>query len=130
MDQKCVFYQLPMLESGTLGTKGHTQVVIPKLTENYGASRDPPEKSIPLCTLKHFPNLIEHTIQWAREWFEESFRQTADDCNACFDSGSAEEYFISLSAHQNMMLETLNRVKNAALNSRPSSYADCVRWAR
>ena len=54
-----------MLESGTLGTKGNTQVVVPKLTENYGASRDPPEASIPICTLKNFPYKIEHTIQWA-----------------------------------------------------------------
>ena len=36
-----------------------------------GASRDPPEKSIPICTVKTFPNQIEHTLQWAREWFEE-----------------------------------------------------------
>lgn len=37
---------------------------------------DPPEKSIPICTLKHFPNMIEHTLQWAREFFEENFKQT------------------------------------------------------
>ena len=55
----------------TVGPKGHTQVVVPFKTENYGASRDPPEKSIPVCTLKHFPNQIDHTLQWAREWFEE-----------------------------------------------------------
>ncbi len=54
-----------------VGPKGHTQVVVPFKTENYGASRDPPEKSIPVCTLKHFPNQIDHTLQWAREWFEE-----------------------------------------------------------
>lgn len=29
MDQRCLFYQLPMLESGTLGTKGNTQVGVP-----------------------------------------------------------------------------------------------------
>lgn len=71
VDQRCLFYHKPMLESGTLGTKGNTQIVIPRKTEHYGASRDPPEKSIPMCTLKFFPNQIEHTIQWAREWFEE-----------------------------------------------------------
>ncbi len=43
----------------------------PFKTENYGATRDPPEKSIPVCTLKHFPNQIDHTLQWARDWFEE-----------------------------------------------------------
>jgi hypothetical protein len=39
------------------------QVVIPHLTESYSSSSDPPEKSIPICTLKNFPNAIEHTIQ-------------------------------------------------------------------
>ena len=42
MDQRCLFYQKPMLESGTQGTKGNTQIVVPKITENYGATRDPP----------------------------------------------------------------------------------------
>jgi ubiquitin-activating enzyme E1 len=33
------------------------------LTESYSSSQDPPEKSIPSCTVKNFPNAIEHTIQ-------------------------------------------------------------------
>jgi ubiquitin-activating enzyme E1 len=63
VDRRCVFFSKPLLESGTLGTKGNTQVVIPNLTESYSSSNDPPEKSIPICTLKNFPNAIEHTIQ-------------------------------------------------------------------
>lgn len=63
MDRRCVYYHKPLLESGTLGTKGNTQVVIPFVTESYSSSQDPPEKSIPICTLKNFPNAIEHTIQ-------------------------------------------------------------------
>jgi ubiquitin-activating enzyme E1 len=63
MDQRCVLYQKPLLESGTLGTKGNTQVVVPHLTESYGSSRDPPEKESPSCTIKNFPNQIQHTIQ-------------------------------------------------------------------
>lgn len=39
------------------------QVVIPHITESYSSSQDPPEKSIPICTLKNFPNAIEHTLQ-------------------------------------------------------------------
>ncbi|KAG5729708.1 Ubiquitin-activating enzyme E1 1, partial [Termitomyces sp. T112] len=63
MDQRCVFYKKPLLESGTLGTKGNTQVVIPHLTESYGSSQDPPEKETPSCTVKSFPNAINHTIE-------------------------------------------------------------------
>ena len=39
MDRRCVYYRKPLLESGTLGTKGNTQVVVPHLTESYGSSQ-------------------------------------------------------------------------------------------
>lgn len=63
VDQRCIYYQKSLLESGTLGAKGNVQLVVPRLTESYGSSRDPPEKSIPVCTLKNFPNEISHCIQ-------------------------------------------------------------------
>lgn len=63
MDQRCVLYAKPLLESGTLGTKGNTQVVVPYLTESYSSSQDPPEKSTPFCTIKSFPNQIQHCIE-------------------------------------------------------------------
>ncbi|KAL4712066.1 hypothetical protein ACJJTC_005302, partial [Scirpophaga incertulas] len=78
MDRRCVYYRKPLLESGTLGTKGNTQVVVPFLTESYSSSQDPPEKSIPICTLKNFPNSVEHTLQWARDEFEGLFRAAAE----------------------------------------------------
>jgi ubiquitin-activating enzyme E1 len=48
-------------------------VVLPHVTESYGDSADPPDPAVPVCTLKSFPYKIEHTIQWARELFEECF---------------------------------------------------------
>lgn len=33
----------------------------------FSSQRDPPEEEIPFCTLKSFPSVIEHTIQWARD---------------------------------------------------------------
>ena len=62
MDSRCIYYEKPLLESGTLGTKANVQVVLPHVTESYASSRDPPEKSFPMCTIKSFPNQIEHTI--------------------------------------------------------------------
>ncbi len=73
VDSRCVFYGKPLFESGTLGTKCNSQVIIPHETQSYNDSRDPDEESIPLCTLKNFPYLIEHTIQWARDLFEGVF---------------------------------------------------------
>ncbi|CAM9016818.1 unnamed protein product [Wickerhamomyces anomalus] len=81
VDRRCVFFNKPLLESGTLGTKGNTQVVIPRLTESYSSSQDPPEKAIPLCTLRSFPNKIDHTIAWAKSLFQGYFTEAAENVN-------------------------------------------------
>lgn len=65
MDQRCVFFTKPLIDSGTLSTKGNVQVVIPHLTESYSSSQDAPEQQAPSCTVKSFPHLILHTIQVA-----------------------------------------------------------------
>jgi ubiquitin-activating enzyme E1 len=127
IDQKCLFYSLPMLESGTLGAKGHTQIVAPGKTENYGATRDPPEKSIPVCTLKHFPNQIEHTLQWAREWFEEVFKQSPDDMISYINNS---DFLIQLENQQNIKLETLQRLKESLVSQKPKNIIDCIIWSR
>lgn len=127
MDQRCLFYGLPMFESGTLGTKGNTQIVVPHLTENYGASRDPPEKSIPICTLKNFPNAIEHTLQWARDWFEGEFLQAPSDVNQYL---TGAEFLKQLNAQQNTKVETLERLKKSLVDHRPLTFDACILWAR
>ncbi|CAB9502135.1 Ubiquitin-activating enzyme E1 1 [Seminavis robusta] len=127
VDQRCLFYRLPMLESGTLGTKGNTQIVVPHVTENYGATRDPPEKSIPVCTLKNFPNMIQHTLQWGRDWFEGAFRQSAEEVNA-YLSTNPTQYLEGL--QQNSKVETLSLIRKTLVDERPVSFEDCVVWAR
>ncbi|KAG6590717.1 putative ubiquitin-activating enzyme [Phytophthora cinnamomi] len=127
MDQRCLFYGLPMFESGTLGTKGNTQIVVPHKTENYGASRDPPEKSIPICTLKNFPNAIEHTLQWARDWFEGEFFQAPSDVNRYLEGPA---FMKELNEQQNTKVETLERLKSSLVDNRPLSFEDCISWAR
>lgn len=73
MDNKALIYGKPLLESGTLGLKGNTQVIIPNITESYQSSHDKVDDMIPVCTLKNFPYEISHCIQWAREQFENLF---------------------------------------------------------
>jgi len=126
VDQRCVYYQKSLLESGTLGTKGNVQVVLPHLTESYGSSRDPPEKSIPVCTLKNFPNAIEHTIQWSRDRFEGLFKQSAEDVNSYL---SQPDYLTSLGRQPGVRKPTLEGIK-ANLSDRPITFEECVVWAR
>ena len=76
VDEQCVSHGCWLIDSGTLGTKGNTQVVIPFVSESYSSSSDPPEDAIPVCTLKSFPYQPEHCIAWARSIFDDYF--TAD----------------------------------------------------
>ena len=74
MDQQALKYTKPLIDSGTMGAKGNVQVIIPHLTESYASSKDPDDKAgIPICTIKSFPYMPAHTIQWARELFESEF---------------------------------------------------------
>jgi len=128
MDRRCVYYRKPLLESGTLGTKGNVQVVIPYLTESYSSSQDPPEKSIPICTLKNFPNAIEHTLQWARDQFEGLYRQPVETAQQFVTDPSFVQRVLKLPGTQPM--EQLEAVKNILVDSRPNSFDDCIAWAR
>ncbi|GAB5357873.1 hypothetical protein AAMO2058_000412100 [Amorphochlora amoebiformis] len=74
LDDTCLLFKKPMIDAGTQGSKGSTQSVIPHLSENYAAQQDPPGEGVPMCTVKNFPFLAEHTIQWAKEWFVELFQ--------------------------------------------------------
>jgi ubiquitin-activating enzyme E1 len=122
MDKRCTYFGKPLMESGTLGTKGNTQIVIPGLTENYGASVDPPEKEIPICTLKQFPYQIEHTVQWAREQFNDFFETKPMAFRDCYGD---------LSKIRSPTSDNLTKVCDIfyVLKFYPSNYEDCVRWA-
>lgn len=88
VDQQCVWYEKPLFESGTLGTKCHSQIIIPHHTLSYTDIVDPPEESIPLCTLKNFPYQIEHTIQWARDYFEGIFSEPSSELQKFYNDHS------------------------------------------
>jgi len=79
IDKQAVKFEKPLFESGTQGTKCHTQTIIPKKTITYGEIEDPPQESIPMCTIKNFPNNFTHCIEWALEVFHGIFSQTMID---------------------------------------------------
>ncbi|KNH08296.1 ubiquitin-like modifier-activating enzyme [Perkinsela sp. CCAP 1560/4] len=127
VDSRCVYYRVPLIDSGTMGSSANSQVVIPSLTESYSSSADPPERAIPVCTLKNFPTKPEHTIQWARDAFEGLFFTKITQAEKFLsdpqeflqqlemDSGSREEIFENL---------------ESILNDAPQTFKDCVKMAR
>lgn len=126
VDSRCVFYGKSLLESGTLGTKGNTQVIVPYLTESYGSSRDPPTKETPMCTLHFFPNNIQHCLQWAREdLFEGNFSQNPELINQYIEKPN----FLSTISPQQKKT-TLEKMKSLLLTDKPKTFDDCISWAR
>lgn len=80
VDEKCVFYEKPLLESGTLGTKCNVQVILPFKTQSYAdGPNDEEGDAIPMCTLRNFPSEIEHCIEWGRAQFADLFSSSAQE---------------------------------------------------
>ncbi|PPQ85075.1 hypothetical protein CVT26_005164, partial [Gymnopilus dilepis] len=127
MDQRCVFYRKPLLESGTLGTKGNTQVIIPDLTESYGSSQDPPEKETPSCTIKNFPNAINHTIEWSRTQFDNLFVKPAQAVNAYL---SEPNYLESTLKYSGQQKEQVDQIVSYLVRNKPLTFEECIVWAR
>uniref|UniRef100_A0A8D0GCC1 Ubiquitin-activating enzyme E1 C-terminal domain-containing protein n=1 Tax=Sphenodon punctatus TaxID=8508 RepID=A0A8D0GCC1_SPHPU len=121
--ERCVQYLKPLLDSGTEGTKGHVQVFVPFLTESYGHAMDLAEKTYPLCTLRHFPTAIQHTLQWARDQFEGLFKKSAENVNSFLQDSN----FLKVSGGE--ALEKLELV-HSSLQEKPLSWGECVAWAR
>ncbi|KAK0135917.1 Ubiquitin-like modifier-activating enzyme 1 [Merluccius polli] len=133
LDTLCVQHQKSMLDGGTLGTKGHTLVVVPHLTESYGPPQSSSDDAIPLCTLKYFPHRIEHTLQWARDQFEGLFKQVPENVNLFLSDANFVER--TLSCAEAEALEVLEGVfgslrASGAGGRRPAHWEDCVHWAR
>ncbi|SPO05868.1 probable ubiquitin-protein ligase (E1-like (ubiquitin-activating) enzym) [Cephalotrichum gorgonifer] len=128
VDQRCVFFQKPLLESGTLGTKGNTQVVVPHLTESYSSSHDPPEKEFPMCLVRSFPYRIDHTIAWAKEHiFEPNFVQGPQTVNNYLTQPGYIQAALKQGGNQ---LSVLKVIRDNLTTDRPRSFEDCIAWAR
>ncbi|GJP35185.1 hypothetical protein CLOM_g19695 [Closterium sp. NIES-68] len=129
VDSRCLYFSKPLLESGTLGAKCNTQMVVPGETENYGASRDPPEKQAPMCTVHSFPHNITHCLTWARSEFEGLLERTPSEANAFL---SAPEKYCEemMGAGDAAAREALERVVECLITERATSFQDCVSWAR
>jgi ubiquitin-activating enzyme E1 len=141
VDSRCVWYNKPLLESGTLGTKANVQVVLPNTTQSYGDSQDPPEESIPLCTLKNFPHQIEHTIEWARDVFHGLFTDVPGEANSLLknkeqflsklsaEGGSTANQVTKLKHVEELLLLIASSGESSPKTSQATKFAKCVELA-
>ena len=86
VDSKCVENEKPLFESGTLGSKCNTQTIIPHKTATYSELTDIDDKTIPMCTIRSFPNKIEHCIEWGLEIFNVIITRPLEDMDMIFNN--------------------------------------------
>lgn len=129
VDGRCVWYEKPLLESGTLGTKANSQMVVPHKTQCYGDSQDPPEEAIPMCTLRNFPNQIEHCIEWGRDKFNELFVDTPGDLISFLDNQKLFVAKLKGNSTSSGVRTTLDRINNFLHMKSQNSFESCMKLA-
>ncbi|XP_030888227.1 ubiquitin-like modifier-activating enzyme 7 isoform X3 [Leptonychotes weddellii] len=123
---RCTHYLKPLLEAGTQGTSGHASVFVPHVTEAYRAPASglaSEDATYPVCTLRHFPSTVEHTVQWARDEFEGLFCLSAETINR------HHQELTSLAETDGPQVLTLLEEVLGVLRERPRTWQDCVVWA-
>jgi len=128
-DSKCLLHLLPLLESGTQGTAGSTDVVLPFKTTSYQDGEIAETGGIAACTLKNFPNEILHCIEWARPQFFELFDHEPSNYNLWAEN--KEKFFsqIEKAGHVSEKVESLRKVKRLAELAKDRTMNTAIRLA-
>ena len=112
IDSKVILYQKLAVDSGTLGTKAHSQTIIPHKTLTYNDKAPSGiTLSIPVCTLRHFPSLIQHCIEWSRDSFSGYFGNVITEVKQFFDDYNKFKEDIKREGSPKYQLEKLNLLK-------------------
>ncbi len=81
LDQYALFYKIPYFEAGINGVSGNTSIIIPDYSATYGEVYDSLMKTKKTdvqkksCTVKNFPYMFVHCIDWALNLFEDFFSE-------------------------------------------------------
>ena len=112
IDNKVILYQKFAVDSGTLGTKAHSQTIIPHKTLTY-CDKAPSgvTLTIPVCTLRHFPSLIQHCIEWSRDSFSGYFGDVISEVRLFFEDYNKFKENIRKEGGPRFQLEKLNLLK-------------------
>ncbi|CDJ49854.1 ubiquitin-activating enzyme e1, putative [Eimeria brunetti] len=84
VDALCLLHAKPWVEAGTLGLRGHSQSLVPYLTEHYAAAvKDaainaaPTTRSltaVPVCSVRGAPTAPLHAVHWASAQLQQIFK--------------------------------------------------------
>ena len=112
IDSKVVLYHKIAVDSGTKGTTAKSQIIIPYKTLTYN---DLPQGgktlTLPQCTLRHFPSLIEHCIEWSKDNFYAYFGNIISEVKLFFSNYDVFKEKLLRRGEPIIQLEKLNELK-------------------
>jgi ubiquitin-activating enzyme E1 len=129
IDSMCTWYGKPLIDSGTLGTKAHVQMIVPHVTSCYNDTQDPPEESIPMCTLRNFPALIEHCIEWGRDHFNGYFTNVVKDAHRLLTDPNGFYSDLKKEGNTSFQLDKVMGIKRLVEVASTRSFEKCIELA-
>jgi ubiquitin-activating enzyme E1 len=120
-DGKCRLHGLPLMESGTEGTAGSTDVFLPHKTGSYVPSEG--GVGVPVCTLKLCPATINHCSAYARALFFDFFKEGPSYVNK-LKSGELFDLLGEMKSSE--QLEALNVAVEIGHLAQDASYEKCI----
>lgn len=118
VDKQCVKYEKSLLESGTMGVNGNVDTICPFKTRTYADGGKAAEGGdIPMCTLRNFPQVTDHCIEWARDQFELLFVKLGKTCEKYMeDPGKFENDMLGKSEGSIFETRAVTSMMQAASN--------------
>jgi ubiquitin-activating enzyme E1 len=109
-----------------LGTKANSAICIPFKTPSYSEGVVAGEgQGIAKCTLRNFPSLPLHCIEWAREKFDDLFVVDADNVNSLLED--REAFFAKIAQSPLEARDALTNTKRWLELSKTPSLEICVK---
>ena len=129
VDNQCTIYGKALIDSGTLGTKAHVQMIVPHVTTCYNDTQDPVQEAVPMCTMHNFPSMIEHCIEWGRDHFNEYFTDVVADAKKLVEN--PDDFYKDLKKEGNttLQLQKLKTIKDIVILEAEHSFDKVIEYA-
>ena len=112
IDSKVILHQKFAVDAGTNGMEGRSQIIIPHKTSTYSDNAGSGNSSeIPLCTLRLFPSLIQHCVEWSRDYFSGYFGNIISEVKEFFVDYELFKENIKKEGNPKKQLKKLNTLK-------------------
>ncbi|KAK8146393.1 E1 ubiquitin-activating protein uba2 [Beauveria asiatica] len=90
VNKMCLAASVPLIESGTTGFNGQTQVIKKGVTACYDCTPKETPKSFPVCTIRSTPSQPIHCIVWGKSYLLNEIFGASED-QAAFDHSEDAE---------------------------------------